>query len=565
MKRVTFKRSTTSDYELFPPCLDEQIKPNSHECIVSRLIDSLDTGWLEKGYAGGGTSAYNPKALLKAVIFAYMNNIYSCRDIESQIRYDNRYRWLCGGLTPSYSTINRFRSERLREKIGLVFVSLVKELVKAGVVSVEQVYVDGSTMEARSSRTSLVWRKSIERYQHDNEEKLSRLLLQIDGSIEQDRLGVQDVGAMSSEELDSIAATLQEKLDAMGTNCPGRAKISEALRRTGKQKGYISQLEKLNGRNSYSKTDESATAMHPKEDICHKGWCRAMYNMQIGTNDQYVLGFGLFPNPTDVRTFTKFMETLHQVCGEGMDEVIADAGYGSEENYRYLWEHGLIGYLKYAGYARKQDATYVTSPYSTDNFPYDGTTDTCQCPAGKQMRHTGTCHKTTDSGIDVQTEVFRADGCSGCPMREKCRVPDGKDKEINISLRWRGIKKEVDQLLDSERGRDLLHRRALEPEPVFGQTKYDYRYKRFRHFDKCKILMDLTLFFIAFDILKFIRTASPAMLKRFVDAGIKLLRKFLDVSINCNGIKLRLVTISQFFLLLNLNIKFKHYSIRYNF
>lgn len=88
-------------------------------------------------------------------------------------------------------------------------------------------------------------------------------------------------------------------------------------------------------RNSYSKTDHKATFMRVKEDPMRNGQTKPAYNLQIITNSQYVLGYDLMQNPTDTRTLIPFLKLLAQneVLGR---EIVADDGYGSERNYKYI-------------------------------------------------------------------------------------------------------------------------------------------------------------------------------------------------------------------------------------
>lgn len=111
----------------------------------------------------------------------------------------------------------------------------------------------------------------------------------------------------------------------------------------------------LGGRNSYSKTDPDATFMRMKEDHMRNGQTKPGYNLQIGTENQFLVDFALFPNPTDTLTMIPFETSFMDRYGHFPSEEIADSGYGSEENYRFMEENGIEAYVKYNFSTRSRD------------------------------------------------------------------------------------------------------------------------------------------------------------------------------------------------------------------
>lgn len=97
---------------------------------------------------------------------------------------------------------------------------------------------------------------------------------------------------------------------------------------------YEEARKTLEDRNSFSKTDHDATFMSMKEDHMQNGQLKPGYNIQAATNGQYVLDFDIFPNPTDTRTLKPFLQSIQSL--DLFNYIVADAGYGSEENYRFI-------------------------------------------------------------------------------------------------------------------------------------------------------------------------------------------------------------------------------------
>ena len=95
------------------------------------------------------------------------------------------------------------------------------------------------------------------------------------------------------------------------------------------------------------------------------GQLKPGYNIQVGTENNFVIGYDVFPNPTDTRTFIPHLENVQKRLGCKFKSAIADAGYGSEENYDYLEENGITGSTqlmkkKQKGVSRKRLSTLKT-------------------------------------------------------------------------------------------------------------------------------------------------------------------------------------------------------------
>ena len=154
MAKLQFKFYNQAQGELFPSFLGEKIPETHHVRLLSGIVDALDITDLLETYKSFGCPAYHPRMLLKVVFYAYMNNIYSCRKIEDALKYHIHYMWLSGSQTPSFSTINRFRSEHLKDTVNKIFSQVVGLLVDMGQISLEEQYIDGTKMESVANKYS---------------------------------------------------------------------------------------------------------------------------------------------------------------------------------------------------------------------------------------------------------------------------------------------------------------------------------------------------------------------------------------------------------------------------
>jgi transposase len=185
MKPV-FKECNQGQTTLFPVSLDSKISQDSPVRLVNQIIDNLDISRVIDTYKGGGTSAYPPRAMLKLVIFAYLSNIYSCRKIEAAVLDRFSFAWLAGGLEPDHNTINRFRSNHLKDTVNDIFTQVVTMLVEMGYLSLDVSCIDGTKMESRANRYTFVWRKTVEKNKTKLEAKIRKVLEYIEEGIMQD-------------------------------------------------------------------------------------------------------------------------------------------------------------------------------------------------------------------------------------------------------------------------------------------------------------------------------------------------------------------------------------------
>ena len=159
--RVVFKDYNPNQIMLLPPSLEELIAPNHPVRVVSRIIDSIDVDTLLRQYKGGGTSSYHPRMLLKVLVYSYLCNVFSSRKMEGALKENIHFMWLSGMSYPDHNTLNRFRSDRLKDVLKEIFAQVVLLLVESGHVSLHEIYVDGTKIESKANRYTFVWGNAI--------------------------------------------------------------------------------------------------------------------------------------------------------------------------------------------------------------------------------------------------------------------------------------------------------------------------------------------------------------------------------------------------------------------
>ena len=495
---------------LFPQRIDRDIPKDDPVRILKSVIESLDLSGFKKLYHERGRSPYHPKMMLMVILYSYMNNVYSCRKIEKLLYRDIYYIWLSGYQKPDFATINRFRN-RVKNEIGHIFTLLVLILVEKGFVTLEVEYLDGTKIESKANKYTFVWRKSVERNREKLLEKIRVLLQQINEQMAQDKAADVDTLELTPQTLCEISKEFKEALGSAPEAKTkeekaaqrGKNKMFKELERHGEKLAeYNSRLEQMEGRNSISKTDPSATFMRMKEDAMCNGQTKPGYNLQISSENQFITDFALFPNPTDTLTFIPFLGSFPGRYGRFPKRVVADSGYGSEENYRFMDEAGIEGFVKYNRFHLEHRPRYKPDTFHPDSLYYNEEGDYYICPMGQRMSRTGTVQTRTEGGYISQSACYRAIRCKGCPLRCLCYKAKANQRTIRVNHRLNSYKRKACELLTSEEGIKERGRRCVEPEAVFGQMKSNMAYRRFRHMGKDKVVMDFTFFAIAFNIKK---------------------------------------------------------------
>ena len=517
--KLHFRPHINNQLVLFPQRIDEDIAPNDPVRLVNSVVDSLDLERFRKLYRERGRSPYHPRMMLKVIIYAYMNNIYSCRRIEQALRRDIHFIWLAGYEKPDFITINRFRL-RVKDEIDNVFTQLVLLLAERGFVSLDVEYIDGTKIESKANKYTFVWKKTVVKNRARLMEKIRVLLGQIDDAVAQENAMQDESVEFTPAQLTEMCEELQRSLSE--SPAPETREEKKARRRRKKDirelgqmgeklKEYDSRLQQLGDRNSMSKTDPDATFMRMKEDAMNNGQTKPGYNLQIATENQFLLDFGLFPNPGDTLTMPLFLTSFQRRYGRMASTAVADSGYGSEENYRFMEENGIQAYVKYNYFHMEQKRSFRNDPRRIENLHYNAGGDYFVCPMGQHMRRVGTRHDRTESGYVTELAVYRAQRCQGCPLRTRCYRRKRGNREIEVSHRLIAYKQRARENLTSDKGLEHRSKRPIEPEAVFGQMKYGMHYKRFRHFGKDKVTMDFAFFAIAFNIKKMAaKTAGTA-------------------------------------------------------
>ncbi len=485
MAKVVFKENKSNQLLLLPPDIGSLIPENHLVRVVDKVINQIKLAPLFDTYKGGGTSSYSPRIMLKVLIYAYIENIYTTRRIEKALRENINFMWISGMSTPDHGTIHNFRTKRMKEAVEDVFSSVVEVLMQSGYIKAENLFVDGTKIEANANRYSYIWKKNVERQESMAKEKVKKLLshieqLQKEEDAEYGADNLEEIeGNITADQVEKLVEDINQKL----TKGANSKEVSSNITKLKKDylprlKKYEQQKDMLNQRNSCSKTDKDATFFRMKEDHLRMSQLKPGYNVQIATEGQFILGYGIYQKAADTSVFIPFLERVKTQLKVVPKNIIADAGYGSEENYEYVTKNNIGNYLKYNNFNYEKTKDYKNKIFLSDHFIYNQKEDQYECPAGQRLNFTGIKKVKSENGYISERRVYKSGGCDKCHLNDLC-CKSKSDRAIEVSPRLIDYKNIARQNLESEKGIRLRLQRGVDVESVFGQIKHNNQFRRF--------------------------------------------------------------------------------------
>ena len=485
---------------VLPLNLEIKIPEDDPVFKLVEICDRLNYEKLEKEYLRKWRKI-NPATMFILLVYAYITGIYSSRQIETACKTDIRFMWILGNEeAPDHSTIARFQNERLVPVIEDLFYQLVGQLIEMGEVSYGNVFVDGTKIEANANKYTFVWSKAVEKHLNRLEEKIESETKR----IAQQYCLRED---LYFEEL--IEALLQMAYMQRIKFVRGKGKHKTQLQRDvetlmtygDKRHEYLQSMKIAGKRKSYSKTDTDATFMRMKEDYMKNGQLKPGYNVQIAVESEYIVGVGLFHNPTDTTTLIPFLERMRNRTGVKIKNLVADAGYASEENFDYLDKNNQNAFIKPQLYEVSKTRKYKQDKFRPEHMEYDRHKNEYICPNGKRMIYQYTSRYVTDNNYETRRDVYECENCEECPYRSRCHSSQ-KNRKIRVSHKLFEQNKKATELITTDEGIKLRTNRSIQVEGAFGVIKQDYGFRRFLTRGKPKVETQFFLIAFAFNIEK---------------------------------------------------------------
>ncbi|SUP43766.1 Transposase DDE domain [Veillonella criceti] len=487
-----------------------RIGPNEPVRLLDAVLEELDYTKLQHLYSSKGRKSLVPPSILfKIYVYAMTEGIVSVRKIAEQCTKNVHYMWLLQGYpTPSHMVFHRFFKRLTIEVLQDLFTQLIETLSQVDSIDFSEVFIDGTKWEAYANKYSFVWKKAILKHAAKLPEKLNILQDKVATELQCDK-----VTSLTNDEL--LVYLEKEIIRQQIQFVHGSGKRKHTLQRLfeecvairNKRMEYDEALQILGSRNSYSKTDADATFMRLKEDHMLNGQLKPAYNVQLAVHSEYIVGVGVFPNPTDTKTLIPFMKQLESQYKQKFQYIVADAGYDSNENLSWLLAHDYKTCIKPSNYERSKTKRYREDIGRAENMAYDEVSDSFTCAKGRKLHFQRIRKSKSKTGFVYESRVYCCETCNYCGLRNQCQkayygVQPKRNKTLYISTDYQAMLAKNNEVFNSPLGTRLRVNRSIQVEGVFGVLKEDMMYKRFRHRGKDNVEKDLLLMAFGFNLMK---------------------------------------------------------------
>ena len=477
-----------------PINLEKIIATDDEVFTLEEICEELDFSALERKFR---KSIYNPITMFKIIVYAYMCGVYSSREIEKACRRDINFMWLLDDMpVPDHNTIARFR-KAIFEETKELFYQLVALLHEKKEIGFTNVFIDGTKIEANANKYTFVWKENTKRYNVQNEEKIADFIIDYNQRYKKNLKKIETVKNHLEKDIEKYDIVLVSGKGKHKTQLQrDYEKVNELLKSREK---YAEQFLTFAGRSNYSKTDTDATFMHMKEDHMKNGQLKPGYNIQIAVDSEYIVNTGTFSNRADTLTLIPFLKDTNEKVHK-YKEIVADAGYESEENYVFLNKEGQISFIKPLNYEQLKKKQ---SKYHHSNFQYIVEKDIFICPEGNEMTFEYLKNVKSASGYVSEKKVFKTDQCLNCPNRENCTTAKDGRRNIEYSPLLEKYRKTSLANITSKHGTELRVNRSIQVEGAFGVLKQDYHFRRFLTRGKENVSTEMLLLCFAYDVNKY--------------------------------------------------------------
>lgn len=426
---MAYRYGNREQLTLLPQSIEEYIPEDHPVRVYDAFVEALDFGVLgiDLDEEQVGNPEYDPRAMLKLLVYGYSYGVRSSRKLERETHYNLSFVWLMGGLKPDHKTIAEFR-RRNRKALKEVLRQCAGVCLKLGLIAGNALFVDGTKVRANAGRSQT----------HD-QAYYEGLLGKIDGRIEQ----------------------LLEESEAVDEREEGEGSwvgIDSELRAVKSLKGKVEEVLKSfqeTGREKINLTDPDCALMHGVQGN------HASYNLQNVVDDEHglIVHAEAVSDSSDVNQFARQIEQADEVLGKRCEVACGDAGYADTEELEKIDSQGI----KVVVPSQRQALHEEEGPFSKRHFRYEKEQDSYFCPAGQRLGYVGTDRRTgkrhyriSDGGI-----------CRACEHYGQCTSSKNGRKIIRLPLEELKEKLEAQYAASPE----VYARRKKRVEHPFGHIK----------------------------------------------------------------------------------------------
>ena len=535
-------------------------------------MEELDFSGLLANCSDKGRTGYNPIMMYAVVTYANMRGVRSVDRIVELCERDLAFIWLTRGKKPKRDAFYEFKGKKLTSEIlDDLNYQFLRRLQKEGLVTLKELFIDGTKIEANANRYTFVWRGTINYHLAGLLDSIELTFTRYNTFLQENGYGSKyDIGNAHMfvvEGMDKVRSVieknrkrklskqkklanntvieidncspleilkLQKNLSTIasgegigfvygkGKRKPEIQQLYEELEHLGQRLMEYKECFEIMGkdRNSYSKTDLEATFMRMKEDHMLNGQLKPAYNVQIAVENYFIVHGYVSNDRTDYNTLIPVLEKHQKAFGSVLEEVTADSGYCSEKNLLYLKEKGIESYIKLQDHEKRKTRAYAEDISKYYNMKVEVFEDEqfYICHDGRELRHIRTETKE-QNGYTQTFEVYGCADCSGCEHKARCLYKYDAEKNaernkvMKINEQWEELREKSHANIQSERGILKRQIRSIQTEGHFGDIKENENFRRFNYRSTDKVYKEFMLYAIGRNINKYCRFLNEKLKK----------------------------------------------------
>ena len=477
------------------------IPANDPVRLLNAFVEEMDLSDLYQTYGRIRKNQASPRQLLKIMIYANMNHIYSTRRIETACQRDINFMYLLEGMpAPDHATLARFISLHLAQCSQKILAQMSSLFYELGEISGKTIFIDGTKIESRANKYTFVWKKSVTKSMEKLFSNLTELVQKCEEAfglkiVYQDKISLHTLKRLRKK---LYRIKKEEKIEFVHGSGKRKTLLQKCVEQLEESierlKKSIKQLHVCGERNSYAKTDPDASFMRMKEDAMMNGQLKPGYNLQHGVDAEYIIWVDISAHPADTLTLIPFLKGMEAHLPFRYQEIVTDAGYESEENYAFLKANGQEAYIKPKNYELAKTKKYKKDISRRENMGYEAEQDQYICAEGRRLTAREKRKRRSQNGYQSVVTVYECESCEGCPCKEKCIRESSKKpleervKRLHVPKLLLQLRTEDEERIKSEYGKILRMNRSIQAEGSFAEVKEDMDFRRFLYCGKQNVL-----------------------------------------------------------------------------
>jgi transposase len=456
---------------LFPGSIEEYVAAEAPVRAYDAFVEALDFCELgiELDSCRVGNSTYDPRAMLKLLVYGYSYGVRSSRKLEREAHYNLSFIWLLGGLKPDHKTIAEFRRKH-RVSLRRVLKQSVRMCLELGLIAGNTLFVDGSKLRANASLN-----------QQWTQARCQKWLVKIDDRIEE--ILAECERADEAESDDGSLVRIDRELAVQGKLKSKVKAILEQLRESEKE--------------TINSTDPDCVRTRGRHGS------DAGYNLQmvVDVKEGLIIHSDVVNANNDLGQLADQLEQAEEVLVEPVTTVCADAGYCQYEDLEKLDRQGI----KVIVPSKNQASRKVAKPFQKSEFRYQSENDVYTCPAGQILsyqRPIGQKKKEYRTGKGV---------CRQCRYFGECTT-DRKNGRLLVRYVNEEFRERLACVFEQPDSRAIYGLRKQKSELPFGHIKRNLHADHFLLRRLAGVRAEASLLATSFNIARLITLISVPML-----------------------------------------------------